>query len=760
MKTFTTKMLAVLLSLPLFSIGATATVTHGSMKGTNVPLYEQGSLGGDILKPVTTATLDYKVVTKDGKTWAYLKFTGTAAIGVGADWESQLRYWSSSNVKTENNLTTFRDATQKVVMGKATKTIPNNPLNISFFQNLNPGGFSETLLIPYDITAKNSSVTGDVTIPEITACDVEATEISADLTLSGSDDSGDLFYYIVDAEHGIEEFALSNFFRLSGLSASTNYNLTITPIDFNGNEGTPLTKSFRTAGFIQVTYGIAKDIKFRFKSTASQLEYYYEFVDSNKKFRDAALKITPAGGTEFEVKPTLSPDSTYVYGVTSDTRIAGKVLSLNCCYLIYKAGPINYEDWVVSNSTITDGELTGTPIKHQMGGAIYEGQLEGEPPVLNDVKLIDATPSYIKLNIDGSDNSGALYYVISGAKQTVNAFRTGNYYLTAIEQGKLYTLNIVAKDFSGNSSASTKEVKVKTMNIRSNITDNTGCAYNTTTPTTNPELVVIIQRAGSSLTIGCTTASDLITAGEWKNREFNNPTVKINGTSYPLSFEGDASYGTTATTTFTGNIGSTPIEDGLLLTIQWSVFWGQTGGGNFLTGMYNYVIGDDGQPDITGPFAPDPNQFILTGNTLSWPAWVDDLSGVKYYNVVENDFPPVRIFDLGESSFSYTMSDPNNAVTITAVDFVNNSNSYTKGLSDNKKDLFTDDINIYPNPAKDVLNVTPSVYKTEFYTLEGQLLYSVVNIHEIPLSTFNKGMYVLRLTDKVGNIVSKKLVIQ
>jgi hypothetical protein len=141
---------------------------------------------------------------------------------------------------------------------------------------------------------------------------------------------------------------------LSGLSASTDYNLTITPIDFNGNEGTPLTKSFRTAGFIQVTYGIAKDIKFRFKSTSSQLEYYYEFVDSNKKFRDAALKITPAGGTEFEVKPTLSPDSTYVYGVTSDTRIAGKFLSINCCYLIYKAGPINYEDWVVSNSTITD----------------------------------------------------------------------------------------------------------------------------------------------------------------------------------------------------------------------------------------------------------------------------------------------------------------------------------------------------------------------------------------------------------------------
>jgi hypothetical protein len=50
--------------LPLFSIGVTATVTHGSMKGTNVPLYEQGSVGGDISKPITTATLDYKVLQR------------------------------------------------------------------------------------------------------------------------------------------------------------------------------------------------------------------------------------------------------------------------------------------------------------------------------------------------------------------------------------------------------------------------------------------------------------------------------------------------------------------------------------------------------------------------------------------------------------------------------------------------------------------------------------------------------------------------
>jgi hypothetical protein len=33
----------------------------------------------------------------------------------------------------------------------------------------------------------------------------------------------------------------------------------------------------------------------------------------------------------------------------------------------------------------------------------------------------------------------------------------------------------------------------------------------------------------------------------------------------------------------------------------------------------------NGQPDITGPFAPDPNQFILTVIHLLASAWVDDL---------------------------------------------------------------------------------------------------------------------------------------
>ena len=47
-----------------------------------------------------------------------------------------------------------------------------------------------------------------------------------------------------------------------------------------------------------------------------------------------------------------------------------------------------------------------------------------------------------KLNLSGSDNSGNVYYTITGAKTTVNAFRTGNYYLTSIDPGKVYNLTV------------------------------------------------------------------------------------------------------------------------------------------------------------------------------------------------------------------------------------------------------------------------------------------------------------------------------
>ncbi|MDD4968989.1 MAG: T9SS type A sorting domain-containing protein [Paludibacter sp.] len=752
MKTSTLKKMAVLLlCIPLFSMSVMATLTHGSVKGTGLRLYSQYNAGTINLTTDKGVSFDFKVVTIGAKTWGWTNVTG-ATIG-GATWASQLRYWGGATFgnKTENNMLN-RVATTQQTYGTATTNIPS-PLQLSFYQNLTPGGDCESPRITYDVTAKNSAVAGDVTVPVISSCTSSAiTETTATLNITGSDDQSDLFYYI--SGNGISEVSFLPTITLNGLTPTTAYNITVTPIDFSGNEGTPSIVQFTTGGLVQITSGIAQDIKFVLKSTASTLEYYYQYTDPTKRFNGATLGITPAGGNAFDVSPTISPDSTYCYGTTNDANINGKIIALNFKYFTYKL-PINYNEWVVANSTITSGTLSGTAIKHQMGGGVSATETEAIAPVLTSATLKDATSSYIKLNINGSDNSGNLYYTISGAKSTVNAFRTGDYFLTAIDPGKVYTLTIKPYDLSGNT-AGAQTLTVKTMNARSNIKDSTNTNYNTLVLPTAPngELTTIIKQSGNTLTLGCTTKSLLLPTGN-QNRVFNTPTVVINGTTYPLTLDAN---NTTATVTFTDMIGSTPFTIGTLMTVKWSVFWGLTGGGNFFTGVFNYVVGDSGQADVTGPSTP---VLSLNGSLLTWPACTDDLSGVKSYVVTEAGQSPVTIFDLGGTSFSYTMVDPLlNGVTVKAVDFTGNTTSKTKDIGTAVKQIATNAAVVYPNPATDRINITGDAANVAIYSLQGQLVRSVMNVNTVDVSAIAKGLYFVKVTDKSGNQNSSKIEIR
>ena len=420
---------------------------------------------------------------------------------------------------------------------------------------------------------------------------------------------------------------------------------------------------------------------------------------------------------------------------------------MNCGYFIYVPGEPNWGDYVVTNTTITAGDLIGVSIKHQMNGTINPTQAEAVNPVLNSVTLVDVTPTYVKINIDGSDNSGYLYYEISGAKSAVKAFRTGNYYLTAIDPGHNYTINIVAKDFSGNYTAA-QQVQVKTMNARSNVTDDMGCAYNSTNSTTNPELVTIIQQSGNALTLGCTTSSTKIAAGPWRDRVFSTPRVLVNGTYYPMTLDANE---TTATVTFTDAIGDVDIEDGATFLVRWSVMWG----GEFFTGIYTYVIGDNGQIDIEGPSIP---QLTLTGSDLTWPACSDILSGVKWYLVQEDGQPTATIFDLGEVSFNYTMANATNLVTVTAVDFVGNSSSASKNdVGTSYKTLSLSGISTFPNPATDKIYFSAEVVEASIYALNGQRVSSVYNRRSLDISDIARGLYIVRTTDVLGNQKSTKV---
>lgn len=756
MNIITTRKLLLASALTFICGGTALALDHGSMKGEGLLMHEENN---EAIQ--RTATLDYKLVTIGAKTWAWNKANGTT-IDTGADWCSQFRYWSEANAKTENNMLK-RNATANLateVWDVSTKAIPS-PVKISFFQNLLGMGNSETSQFAYDPTTQNSKIGGDNTAPTITTATANNVgETTVTLNIVGSDAQSDVFYYVTG--NGIEEVVFTSDFELAGLSPSTSYSLTVTPIDFSGNEGVAETVNFSTAGLVQVTSGVAKDIKFVLLSTNGELEYYYEFTNSANTFREAFLKITPAGGSEFEIKPTISADGKYAYGKTNDARIAGKVLSLNLGYFIFAAGEPVWEDYVMENRSITEGTLAGTAIKHQMNGGIALTEKETVAPTLTTVVLDDVTDGYIKLNIDGVDNSGTVYYQITGAKNAVHAFRTGDFYLTDIEAGKVYDLTVVAKDLSGNTS-SPISLKAKTTAQRSNIADNLGLNYNSTVTTTSGgELVSILGFDGTKLTLGCTTASTVITNAGWQNRVFNTPTVKVNGVSYPLTLDGNK---TTATVVFDGKIGDDEnailLTEGTTLEVQWSVFWGETGGGNFFTGTYTYKIGDEGQEDTEGPAKP---VLTVSGTTITWPSCSDLLSGVKYYRITESTAKGAEtiIMDLGEPSFSYTMTSASNIATITAVDFAGNETSAsTDDTPTSVDEIEAENFTIITDLNSGLVNVEGVTAKQVIvYDLTAKAVLSVQNSNTIDVSALIGGVYIVKVIDTNGVAHSAKLAVR
>jgi PKD repeat protein len=245
------KKLAVMLCIPLFSVNVMGVLTHGSIKGTAVGLYDQYDGGTINLTTLRTGkTCDFKVVTIGNKSWGLTNLTGTTIQGNG--WSSQLRYWGGTGFtsKTENWLQT-RIPTTNYTLGTTTATIPS-PLQLSFLQEISPNEFTETQRVNYDITTKNSSVIGDVTAPVISSCTAtNVTGTSATLNITGSDNLSDLFYYVTG--NGISEVMFLSSNTLTGLTPSTAYNLTVTPIDFSGNEGTPATVQFKTTPNVSFT---------------------------------------------------------------------------------------------------------------------------------------------------------------------------------------------------------------------------------------------------------------------------------------------------------------------------------------------------------------------------------------------------------------------------------------------------------------------------------------------------------------------------
>lgn len=221
-------------------------VTHGSLAKRNQNLYEVVADNADLDKPRADIKVDFGIVTINGKTWAGTQLTN-AEFPVTQNWASQFRFYDASNAKTETNLL-YRS--NSVTFGSTTNTIPQ-PCTVAFFQYLDGfgggPGFSMTEKLTYDPTILNSLDPLDVTPPVLNSVNIDNVK-NNNVTLSFStiEESEMYFYYIRDVANNYEEVTFIDNPILWGLTPSTSYNLTITPIDFSGNEGNAVSTAFTT----------------------------------------------------------------------------------------------------------------------------------------------------------------------------------------------------------------------------------------------------------------------------------------------------------------------------------------------------------------------------------------------------------------------------------------------------------------------------------------------------------------------------------
>ncbi len=706
----------------------------GSLFVTNQTMTAQGNK-----EEIKDYTIDYRVVTYNGITYARVETSNNQTPG-GTTWEAQLRYWNaeSEGGKTENNLTDYR--ANGLMIGH-TANIPPTPCYLSIF--LDVAGFSETAeRIAYNPSIHNSANADDTTAPTFSSVTATPAQITADIVIEGASEA--CFYYIEDASNGLKQIAMAENFTLSVETGKT-YNLSIYAIDFSGNISEAKTCTFSTGSMTHIVAGTAKDLNFKLLSSGQVLEVYVEVADNNKMLYNFGVKAKNSKNVEINRENlTVSPDRKYGYVRIDDGNLRDEIVTINLVYLLTEDGNPIWENYVVENSTITAGDNIGKPITHRIGSIITEDP--AVVPTLTSVKLLEQTGEYVKLNLSGADNTNNVYYEITGGTQTVNAFRTGDYYFTNFDKGSIYTLNVKAKDWAGNVSTNTETVKFKTENKRSTFTP--GQTGHFSNPNDQAINVTINYDADAKTLTWTLVPVD-------KNNTFYTARLeRLPNGNKDFTIADDFQ---SATYTF-NNVEIRDVFDTKLAWV-WRNAEGNAGG-TYWTNDFVYIVGDDGADDNA---APEPFELIGSIEKVSWSAVVDLISGVKYYEVYydETTTPEATIYDLGESTFEYPLEENVNTVTVKAYDFYGNVTQaqFSKTNADTEAPIVTASVHkLFYNRI--ILNLSATDNKTEnitnFTIIDGTKKYTIIteNGKGILRDLTPGENYTLKVsaTDAAGNI--------
>lgn len=323
MKTITFKKIAFVLCMIVFTAQTAFALNHGSIKGQNMRVRAVTN-GTYAPTGLLWDSIDYKAVTiphASGiySTWAWVKLLAPTRIFGTEAHSLRIRYYSTRPLTAKEFWAQGKSKNSKEKFGGSTvdrygaTLVPTTDLAFWVISN---GMWCETeSSIYFDYDEKNSQVSGDTQAPVLGACVADSTGVTGvRLALNGTDNSGDFFYYIHDAANNIEAISFVNSYLISGLTAAKTYNFTVTPIDFNGNEGTPvvITSSTQGSSIPSANYTPTEGIGYYLKHVGSELN-----LDINKDKDPSNLLInTPTDPSQvWQFIPVTSITSAKVYNI-------------------------------------------------------------------------------------------------------------------------------------------------------------------------------------------------------------------------------------------------------------------------------------------------------------------------------------------------------------------------------------------------------------------------------------------------------------
>lgn len=181
--------------------------------------------------------------------------------------------------------------------------------------------------------------------------------------------------------------------------------------------------------------------------------------------------------------------------------------------------------------------------------------------------------------------------------------------------------------------------------------------------------------------------------------------------------------------------------------------------GNFALGT---LFGNAGYPSVPSQQIPFPgttsNYYSGGYNTANHTSYAsgNTVNGLQ----IECNFDNVRDNYSNRKSFADSLV----SVMIQYLNIHQNSNLKSCNVANISNNNALNSLEISPNPAVDFIEFNFSLpissYEIKLVNFLGQTITKVKNVTKLDLRQFQKGIYLVKVNDKQGNAITKKIVIQ